>query len=419
MRGSNGPFTASFLEEVRTTGSFKGRKLNTAQKRLPTGPSGHEAFELSKAQLLTGLLLNLESRFPKVELLEALKIFDPRSYPSEHSEVLSWGNEELQTLIDHFGVEKKNKAGKEFPPVVDGFHLMSVQEQIYISRSLCNLVLTSIKMSSSPVEQNSDDSGKPRGFGKLHFVKRGGENHPDSNGFYTTHASSCQFSYPMKLILPMYASSSNCQWVYPVNYGGGLVAGDEVDLQITVDEGCCVMLASQSSTKVYTSDDGSNFYLTSDANLILMDWLTAGRIARGERWDFKLLNTTNCIYVDNILYFRDSICLTDSPNLPIFQNLGDYNIVASCVLLGKDLETVSTNIYNVLSMCRSQGAHVGDETLVSVSKLLEPPPSSVQRIPGIVIRMASSSISKVYAEISNLLSPLFERLGGNPFEGKF
>lgn len=53
----------------------------------------------------------------------------------------------------------------------------------------------------------------------------------------------------MKLMLPMHASCSNCQWVYPVNYGGGLVAGDSVDLDITIVEDCCVMLTSQSSTK--------------------------------------------------------------------------------------------------------------------------------------------------------------------------
>ncbi|PIK51034.1 hypothetical protein BSL78_12114 [Apostichopus japonicus] len=242
---------------------------------------------------------------------------------------------------------------------------------------------------------------KARGCAKLYFVKREGITLKDKLGFCKAYAATCLYSYPMKLMLPMHASCSNCQWVYPVNYGGGLVAGDSVDLDITIVEDCCVMLTSQSSTKVNicqslktivdsinsgvkaciklctwyvdtivvsykdpvclcsgersfeVARSPKNFYITSESSLILMDWFTAGRIARGESWDYTLSHTTNSIYVDDVLYFRDSIRSTNSPHLSLRDNMNDYNIVASCVIVGQYLESLITDIHKELSECRS------------------------------------------------------------------
>lgn len=39
-------------------------------------------------------------------------------------------------------------------------------------------------------------------------------------------------------------------WVYAVTYGGGLVAGDIVQMKVEVGGGCTTVLTTQSSTKV-------------------------------------------------------------------------------------------------------------------------------------------------------------------------
>ena len=75
--------------------------------------------------------------------------------------------------------------------------------------------------------------------------------------FYSSQYSS-HFQYlsnispplQLKLMIPAYASNNHCQWVYSINYGGGLVSGDEVSLEIEVEEGCAALLTSQGSTKV-------------------------------------------------------------------------------------------------------------------------------------------------------------------------
>ena len=41
-----------------------------------------------------------------------------------------------------------------------------------------------------------------------------------------------------------------CQWVYFMSYGGGLVEGDQLQLELDVGEQCCTLLTTQASTKV-------------------------------------------------------------------------------------------------------------------------------------------------------------------------
>ena len=51
-------------------------------------------------------------------------------------------------------------------------------------------------------------------------------------------------------MIPQYCSSSMCQWVYFMSYGGGLVEGDQLQLELDVGEQCCTLLTTQASTKV-------------------------------------------------------------------------------------------------------------------------------------------------------------------------
>ena len=59
--------------------------------------------------------------------------------------------------------------------------------------------------------------------------------------------------HQLKLLCPALASSSNCQWLYPITFGGGLVEGDNITLEVETGPGCCVLVTTQSSTKVGTN----------------------------------------------------------------------------------------------------------------------------------------------------------------------
>ena len=120
---------------------------------------------------------------------------------------------------------------------------------------------------------------------------------------------------PLKVLNPRNAGPS--AWVYLATYGGGLLGGDAVSIDVSVGPGAHALVSTQASTKVYRSergasqrlhaqaDDGSLLVLLPDpvtcfagsrytqeqhvrmhagASLVLVDWLTAGRVGSGERW---------------------------------------------------------------------------------------------------------------------------------------
>ena len=134
---------------------------------------------------------------------------------------------------------------------------------------------------------------------------------------------------PMKLLTPR--SRGPSVWAYTSSFGGGLVAGDQtfLDLQLGPDTRC--LLSTQASTKVYRNPDrrpsthethavvgrGSllvfapepvqpfaesryvqqqRFSLAADASLVLVDWFSSGRSARGERWAFSHFASRNAVW---------------------------------------------------------------------------------------------------------------------------
>ena len=148
---------------------------------------------------------------------------------------------------------------------------------------------------------------------------------------------------PMKLLAPR--SRGQSVWAYTSSFGGGLVAGDQTSLKVRLHTGARCFLGTQASTKIYrnpaalpsghetraTLDSGSllvfapdpvqafarsiytqrqQFDLAADSNLVLLDWFTSGRAARGERWEFSRFASRNEVFVDGRCVFLDSLVLS-------------------------------------------------------------------------------------------------------------
>jgi urease accessory protein len=131
---------------------------------------------------------------------------------------------------------------------------------------------------------------------------------------------SSQARSPLRLLTPRAHGES--VWAYTSSFGGGMVAGDCTRLEVTVDAGARCFLSTQASTKIYRNpaslpcshethatihDDAllilapdpvqcfadssyeqrQRFTLVATGNLLLVDWFSAGRTARGERWRFR------------------------------------------------------------------------------------------------------------------------------------
>ena len=139
----------------------------------------------------------------------------------------------------------------------------------------------------------------------------------------TSSIATLSSSYPLRLISPPGRGHARAAMVFSLSFGGGLVAGDNVDMRVRVQAQARLALLTQGSTKVYKSPsrevcteqrltatvyEGAALLLLPDpvqpfmdssyrqiqtvymhpqlSNLLLLDWVSAGRTARGEAWDF-------------------------------------------------------------------------------------------------------------------------------------
>ena len=51
------------------------------------------------------------------------------------------------------------------------------------------------------------------------------------------------------------------------------------------------------------------FRVLSDSCLVIVDWITSGRHATGEKWDFALYKSSNHVFLDDQPLFLDTVIL--------------------------------------------------------------------------------------------------------------
>lgn len=177
---------------------------------------------------------------------------------------------------------------------------------------------------------------------------------------------------PLVLLAPR--PSGPAAWVVTGSLGGGLVRGDRLRLAVTVDDDARLCLTSQASTKVYRgraagSEDTVSpssmeleatvggrgllalvpapvtcfedaaytqrvaVRLGRDASLVLLDTITAGRSARGERWSAHHL--ASALVVDDAggRLVTERLVLDPSDG-PLVARLGRFDAIATLLLLG-------------------------------------------------------------------------------------
>ena len=173
---------------------------------------------------------------------------------------------------------------------------------------------------------------------------------------------------PLRILVPQ--SRGVSVWASLSSFGGGVVAGDQTALQVNVGENARLYLGTQSSTKVYRRDhravatytcsatvgnggllvlapdvlqpySGSSytqvqdFRLTSSSGLLLLDWFSSGRIARGESWDFEKLQTRNRIWIDDQCVLLDALRLTsETGEMALKNRFGSYHVMGNLVVIG-------------------------------------------------------------------------------------
>lgn len=245
---------------------------------------------------------------------------------------------------------------------------------------------------------------------------------------------------PVRLLVPRPRGRS--VWCFSSSLGGGLVAGDETHLEISLGPDCRCFFGTQSATKVYRNPQGlacrqdlsatvapkavlvylpdlvqlfadSTFEqhqtvsLASDASLVLVDGLSSGRSARGERWAFSRYRSRNEISVDGGLCYWDTIRLDSEPGaLAGPPRMGRFNALATLILLGPEVSIAASTMVDAVAQ-RPVLRHA-DITV------------SAHPIPGgAVLRVASETVESALHEIRSHLGFLSALLGDNPLARKW
>lgn len=247
---------------------------------------------------------------------------------------------------------------------------------------------------------------------------------------------------PMRLFIPRRKPS--VPHVYTSSYGGGLLAGDQTDLLIQLEPGSRGVLSSQASTKIYKNplglpcsqslhaqigaeamlivapepiscfagsryDQRQRFDIEQGGNLVLVDWVTSGRYAVGERFQFTHYQSRQSIYYNNLHAIEDAVrlCPADGPLDSKFR-MGHFNCSALMIVLGEQLADLATRW---LEHEREQPLQRGGELLA----ISHPLPHS---LPGIIVRVLSVETQDAKRVIEHRLDEIDLIVGTKIWAGK-
>lgn len=160
--------------------------------------------------------------------------------------------------------------------------------------------------------------------GRVQSTKTYGSGHVCARPFgsNSSRISALTSTYPVRLISPTSPPHERAVLVFTLNHGGGLVAGDKISFHAEVFANARLGLLTQGSTKIYKSLPGASCTTQSlratigagaglvvlpdpiqpfrdsvykqdqmfeiepiSSSLLLLDWVSEGRSAHGEKWD--------------------------------------------------------------------------------------------------------------------------------------
>jgi urease accessory protein len=246
---------------------------------------------------------------------------------------------------------------------------------------------------------------------------------------------------PLRLLHPK--NSGLAAWVYAATFGGGLLGGDTIDIDVSVCPGAAALLSTQASTKVYRSDAaasqqlharagddsllvllpdpvtpfaGSSYRqeqhidLSSRANLVAIDWMTAGRVGSGERWQFTSYASRTWLRRDGRLILHDATLLAgdDLNNVgDVARRMGRFNCLAWAIVIGPAVRAAARRLAGSLG---EAPVPKRADVLLSAAPLEDD---------GMLLRVAGTSAQQVGGVLKQHLSFLPSLLGDDPWTARW
>lgn len=242
---------------------------------------------------------------------------------------------------------------------------------------------------------------------------------------------------PLRLLAPR--NAGDAAWVYAATLGGGVLPGDHLALELTVGSGATAFVGTQSQTKVFRSDagaraarqetrvavdDGGLLVWAPDpvapfagarweqrlevdltgGSVVLVDGLTAGRAARGERWAFARFAARTRVSAGGELLVDDGLVL-DERHGPLAPRLGAAGALATVMVFGPRATPVADALRRV-----ARARPLRADPRVSCSDVAGG---------GVVARVAGGAVDAVGAVVRQLLAAVPALLGDDPFARKW
>jgi urease accessory protein len=249
----------------------------------------------------------------------------------------------------------------------------------------------------------------------------------------------CRANSPLRLLTPQ--NDSPAARIIVGSYGGGLVGGDAIDLTVDAGAGTRCLLSTQASTKIYRSagagcsqhlkvsakdeaiivslpdpvvcfagsrfSQRQQFTLAASASLIMLDWFTSGRAARGERWEMHHYASQTEVNVGGECVYRDSLELDPSDGeIGGAMRMGRINCLATVVLVGP---VIADRAAAMVDHVRRQSIAASDTLLFGASQLAG----------AAVLRIAGKSSEAVGACLREKLAFITDLLDMDPWQRKW
>jgi urease accessory protein len=242
---------------------------------------------------------------------------------------------------------------------------------------------------------------------------------------------------PLRLLTPR--SHGRAAWVYTASYGGGLLGGDALALSIHVGTHARAFLSTQASTKVYRADRpasvevvgtvaaagqlivwpdpvvcfaGSSyrqrqaFDIEGSAALVLVDWMTSGRRACGERWNFERYDSRVTVRFDGRPVLIDAVSLSAGEG-DLAARMGRFDVMCAVTIVGHSL---GPQVDGILSSTAGIPFERHANTLVAAAPLSGA---------GCIVRILGRSVQDVGRVLGDYLSFVTDLLGDDPWLRKW
>jgi urease accessory protein len=253
---------------------------------------------------------------------------------------------------------------------------------------------------------------------------------------------------PLRVLTPR--NHGDGAWVFLTTFGGGLVDGDRIDVDVEVGPEATALLGTQSATKVYRSPRGCAFRLgirvaegaaiavvpdpvvcfagaryvqrvdvTLDAggSVLLLDGYTCGRAARGERWQFASFDTRTTI-VRAAPVGAEPPRLVDATRLdaahgPIGERMDPFDAVLSLIAVGPRFASVRAAMQDVAGLPSAAQRPQTDPSGAIVAA------ASPLGSDGAILRVAGRSFEGASRALRACFRELARTLGDDPFARKW